>query len=263
MKHVSAIKKIIEDGQREEALVAIDNLLELGPTNLEALKLKALIYASEGRLSEEAIVWNRVLQVDREDEDGIDYILRQQNEDREHFYFTDPIPTGGRRYLAYPKQLFMASLVGLLGCLSFFTLSRILSKNPMFSSPTVLLGSFCLLVMGPWFAIVYGWARSLRAVVVYPAGIIAETRFRKIHFAWADLADIAIAYGGDPYNPKLALFLKHKSEDFAPLMLDMTNDTSALRAKSYLLKEISAYTGPIRHAPLDSIETGQRSYKKY
>jgi tetratricopeptide (TPR) repeat protein len=63
MKHVTSIKKIIESGDREEAQQAIDNLLELGPNNLEALKLKAMLYSSEGRFSEEAQVWHRVLQV--------------------------------------------------------------------------------------------------------------------------------------------------------------------------------------------------------
>jgi hypothetical protein len=271
MRHVSTIKKIISSGNREEALVAIDNLLALGPNNTDALKLKAMIFASEGKFQEESSVWHRVLKVDREDEDAIAFVLKQQNEDREHFYFTDPLPNGGRRYLAYPKSLFYAAIFGLMGCVSFVSISRLTSVYQWLAEPYILLAAFATLVLTPWLAIIWGWARSLKSLVIHPSGIIAETRFKLLNYPFTDLQDVILAYDGDPYDPQLSLVLRLKKEEsqkdskdaMPDLLIDLTESSSSLRARSHMIRQIVQHTPLFRHAPLTTLNLSRSGVRRF
>jgi hypothetical protein len=105
MLHVKQIRDIVDAGQTDEAHDALDQLWALGPHNTEALKLRAKLFEYEGRFAEEGKVWERVGSIDREDPDAVSWHLRKQLEDREHFYFTDDIPGGGRKFMAYPRSL--------------------------------------------------------------------------------------------------------------------------------------------------------------
>ncbi|MDQ3235060.1 MAG: hypothetical protein M3Q07_24895, partial [Pseudobdellovibrionaceae bacterium] len=68
MKHVNQIRKIVEQGHLDEAHKAIEDLLELGPKNLEALKLKAALFEHVGRFEDEEHQWRRIIEIDNEDE---------------------------------------------------------------------------------------------------------------------------------------------------------------------------------------------------
>jgi len=86
-----------------EAQDALDNLLSLAPKNTEALKLKGQIYSQEGRLLEEAKIWEQIFRFDNEDDDALIFFQQRQIEEREsYYYFTDPLPDGGRGFLAHP-----------------------------------------------------------------------------------------------------------------------------------------------------------------
>ena len=52
MMHVKQIKNLVEAGESSRALEALDNLLALGPSNMEALKLKAYLLSQQGRFRE-------------------------------------------------------------------------------------------------------------------------------------------------------------------------------------------------------------------
>ena len=97
MRHVKDIRILFEQGQQDEAFDAIDQLLSLGPNNLDALKLKALILSNRGQYREEAKLWEQIIELDNEDADAIYYFHKRYIEEREKFYFTDEIPTGGRQ----------------------------------------------------------------------------------------------------------------------------------------------------------------------
>ena len=94
MIHVKQIKTLVDSGQRDEALAAIENLLVLGPSNLEALKIKAFLMESAGKFEEEYKIWQRVLEVDSEDQEAMAYLFRKQMEDREHFHFSEKLQSG-------------------------------------------------------------------------------------------------------------------------------------------------------------------------
>ena len=135
MSHVAKIKSMLDQGEVNEAQDALENLLELGPNNVEALKLKAFLYMAQGRFNEEEKVWQKVFEVDQEDPDAIEFLQRKHMEDREHYYFTDILPEGGRRYLAYPRTLVNISLIGLIGCISFLLLTRLSDDFEFATSP--------------------------------------------------------------------------------------------------------------------------------
>ncbi|MEZ4743721.1 MAG: tetratricopeptide repeat protein [Bdellovibrionota bacterium] len=164
MKHVKEIREMLDHGQTSEAGEAIDILLELGPHNTEALKLKALIFQQQGRFNREYEIWERVVSIDPEDEDAITYFRLRHIEDREHFYFTDDLPGGGRRFLAYPSALIRATFLALVGCVVFLVFTRFTIHYPGLENPLVLLPVFVISVLIPWIGTILVWVKSLRSI---------------------------------------------------------------------------------------------------
>ncbi len=80
---VKDIQDAIDRGQFDEAHGALEELLRLGPKNLEALKKKAALFSFEGKFSEEGAVWRKILEVDPEDKEAVDYFHRSFIEERE------------------------------------------------------------------------------------------------------------------------------------------------------------------------------------
>ena len=183
MKHVAAIKELLEDGKTEEAQSALENLLALWPSNVEALKIKATVFASEGRFQEEERTWYEILEINNEDEDAIDYIQQRQVD----FYFTDDLPGGGRRFLAYPRMLVRVSLLGLIGCISFLMLTKLVDDKTFLLSPNSIFISFMVLVISPWLGIIYVWLKSLRNITVHRHSIEISTRLKKMDYKWEDI----------------------------------------------------------------------------
>jgi tetratricopeptide (TPR) repeat protein len=244
MKHVTAIKAYIAKGDTQEAYSALDNLLALGPNNIEALKLQAMLYNAEGRYTEETTVWHKVLTIDNEDIDAITFMLKLQNEDREHYYFTDDLTGGARRYMAYPRTLVTTSMIGLFGCMSFLTLSRLAEKYPELGEAKVMLANFFLMVICPWFAIIWTYLRGMKSITVSKLGIEIATRLKLIKHNWAELSSVSLAHSKDPENPELVLVLVPKNEEQNTICIDMNEDSSSVRARSYLLREIASYARP-------------------
>jgi tetratricopeptide (TPR) repeat protein len=235
--HIKQIQEMVDQGETTEALSALENLLLIGPNNIAGLKLRAMLYEQEGRFKQEAEIWDKIVTVDNEDFDAINYLYRRQIEDREHFYFTDDLPEGGRRYLAYPRSLVNTSIIGLLGCIFFLVLSR--TNTPIAQNPQLSLVAFGVLVMLPWLAIIFTWIKSIKHVCVNNKGISVATRLKELHFMWNDLDNVTLAHSHDPDNPRLALVLTPKDEDLPNIEIDLDSSRSAIRARSYLVKEIS------------------------
>lgn len=258
MRHLSEIRKLMETGQVTEAKSALENLLELGPANLEALKIKAGIFAAEGRFQEEEKVWHRILEMSPDDEDAIDYIQQRQID----FYFTDDLPGGARRFLAYPRALVKISVLGLLGCTSFLMLTR-LSEKSWGLTPEAIFGAFLILVILPWVGIIWTWARSLKNVVTSLDGIQVSTRFKRFVFRWADLDKIYLLHAANPFDPDLKLLLIPKDNEERPINIDLNESSSSIRARSFLVNELFIYFPDVVHQCEDEVDLGSAHPRHY
>jgi len=239
--HVKQITEIIDAGATDEAHEALEQLLSLGPNNTAALKLQARLYEYAGRFREESRVWDRIASIDREDADAVAYLLRRQVEDREHFYFTDEVPGGGRRFAAYPRSLMQLSAIGLIGCISFLLMTRLAVAYSFLEAPEVMLPTFAALVVAPWIAIIAVFVKAIRYVTVSPTGITVGTRLRLHSFNWSDLSRVALVQTLRPRGPKLSLMLMPKNPSSKPVEIDLTLGATAIRARTYLLQDIARF----------------------
>lgn len=238
MRHMSSIRKMVDEGQIEEASHALTNLLEIGPNNLEALKLKAELLEAEGRFKEEEQLWRKIIALEPEDNDGLMYLERKLIEDRELYYFTDDLPGGGRRFEAYPRNLITMALIGLICCTAFLTLSRLGEAFPMVKQPIVFLSAFFFLVLMPWLVLVYNYFRSLKTITVHKSGIVLSTRLRQFTFNWNELRGIAVAHHHDASKPSLELLLIPENSEREKISVNLELDTTHIRARSYFLEEL-------------------------
>lgn len=238
MLHVKQIREFVDAGEPDAAHEALDQLLVLGPNNTEALKLRARLFEIEGRFVEESKVWDRIAHVDREDEDAVAYILRRQLEDREHFYFTDDVTGGGRRFLAYPRSLVNRSAIGLLGCVTFLLASQLPNRFAAFGEPIVMLSMFGLFVIAPWIGILTTYMAGIKAVTLTPHGITVASRIRSLTYVWADLEKVCLARTRTGDTPSLSLVIMPKDRTVCPVEIDLSPGSTAIRARSYLIREI-------------------------
>ena len=263
MLHVKQIRTIVESGDGDQAHQALDQLLALGPNNLEALKLRASLFESEGRFTEESRVWERVATVDKEDPDAVAYLLRRQVEDREHFYFTDDVPGGGRRFLAYPRQLINFSALGLAGCVLFLMTTKLAAAWPVLGQPDVMLGLFGVLVICPWVLIVHSYIRGVKAVTVSSQGVAIATRLRSHVLSWPTLDRVCLARAHDGRGGKLSLVFVPKDPRSRAFEVDLTQASSSIRARTYLVREVSRNFREPLYVRRDNLALGERKLSRY
>jgi len=261
MKHVSTIKKQIEGGQIAEARDALENLLILGPGNVEAMKLLAQIVRGEGRFSEEHKLWQRVLKADREDVDAIEYFMNRQREEREQFYFTDELPDGGRRYLVYPRSLVSTSAIGLLGCLAFLFTSRMLENSPYWNDDRIILGVFMALVLGPWVLISAAWLRSARYIDITSAGIEVATRIKKIKYLWSDLEAVRFENTVSESGPDMNFVAIPKAKDQDLVMVNLSEHYSCIRARNVFIRDVQRHLPSAQFSNDLMAKTGRKLFK--
>lgn len=245
MNHANAIEKLIDQGEAVQAYAAIDNLLLLGPKNVGVLKLHARLLSEEGRFDEEAEVWLKVLKIDREDSDAINFFLNLQREDKEHFFFSEAIVTGGRKYLTFPKAFLRSALWGFFGCTGFLATAEIMAKNGFWANTAIVFGSFFILVVLPWIAIGYSLATSFKAVSITPDALVLHKRFRDITLPWAQLTDICIAFSRYPDKERLGVMAFSKTSEGRPYFLNLDRKAS-IRARSHFLRDLATAAGGLR-----------------
>ncbi len=262
MRHINNIKKIVADGQFEEAHTALEDLLEMGPSNVEAIKLKAALFAHAGRYDEEELAWRRIIDIDNEDEDAIEYFMASQIEDREYYYFTDALTNGSRRYLAYPRALVSVSLLGLMGCVAFLGLTRA-GMPALNDSPLLLFATFLATVVTPWFAIVYMYAKTIRSITLSSDGFEVSTRMKKIMVPWKEIDRILLAHSDDLETSQLQLVVVPKDNGIPSIAVDMTAATSAVRARRHLLSEMRDHFPKIEHEASGRIPLNLKNHRRF
>jgi len=263
MMHVKQITEIIDAGGTAEAHLALDQLLALGPKNTAALKLRARLLEMDGRFSEEAQVWDRIGTIDREDEDAVAYLFRRHKEDREHFYFTDDVAGGGRRYTACPNSLITFSVMGLIGCLTFLALTHFANAAALLADPQVMMAIFAVCVILPWAAIVLIYLRCLRYITVTPSGITVSTRIKTYTYAWNELASVNLARNLSGKSPRLWLALEPKDPQSRRIHIDMTLGSTAMRARAYLVRDIARLHAEPNCIDLASLEAKGRKLLRF
>lgn len=263
MMHVKKIREIIAEGKNDEAHSALEELLVLGPSNTEALKLRAALYAMEGRFLQEGRIWQRIAEIDNEDPEAIAYYTQRQLEDREHFYFTDDVAGGGRKFLTYPRSLVNASVIGLFGCVAFLLASRAAMSYPKLGDPYVMLGMFAMLVALPWVALLTTYFRSLRFVSVTPKTITLSSRIRTREIPWSDIQRVCLARMGEPENPGLTLVLLPKASDQPIISIDLSPRSTCIRARSHFLKEVSRMFAEPEYTSWNSLSSDKRPVIAY
>ena len=264
MKHIKSIKNHLGAGEVAQAKDALDNLLHIGPNNIEALKLKAAILTAEGNFADSHSTWLRIAEVDRNDEDAVHYFLKQQQEDREHFYFTDEMPDGSHRYLAYPKALISSSAVGLLGCIAFLIIGRLGVRFTWLQTDEVVWAMFLGLVIAPWASIVFFYLKALRDIRISEQGIVISSRIKKFDFPWSSLESIHVTHDGDVSDPELTLVLVPTDRELPIIAIDMTEARSSVRARSYLIKSLEQLIpGRIKYGAHSALQTAERKILNY
>lgn len=263
MMHVKKIKEIIEEGRTDEAHSALEDLLALGPKNTDAMKLRASLYAMEGRFTDEGRIWQKIAEVDNEDADAIVYYTQKQLEDREHFYFTDDIAGGGRKFLAYPRKLVNASIIGLFGCVAFLLASRAALSYPKLSDPAVMLGMFGLLVALPWVSLLVAYFRGIRSISVTAKCIVISTRIKTVQIDWPEVQRLYLARSGHPDQPGLSLVVVPKDNSAAVYNIDLSPKSTCIRARSHFIKEVTRMFSEPDFIRWDALETGNRKVLTY
>lgn len=253
MLRCSDIKKLIGQGQYQNAHRALDHLLSLGPSNLDGLKLRGLLYAYEGRFYNEAKIWTKVFDLDKEDQDALDYLQRLQTEQAESIYFTDYLPSGGRSFIPHPHKLITASSWGLLGCVTYLLISTQGKKIPLLETPFFSFGLFFLCVGLPWLAIIYNYFKGLFELTISNKGISFISRTNKIQLNWHDLSKIYLAHDRLKNVPRLSLILISRKKDRPTVEINLNLDSSIIRTRSLFVNEIKTHSGLLTYTSRDKI----------
>jgi tetratricopeptide (TPR) repeat protein len=262
MKNVAEIQNIAEAGDLSQAHSALDALLSMGPRNIEALKLRARLYEVAGRFQMESKIWDQISKIDQDDNDLLQYISRKQAEDRENFYFTDSLPGGGKRFIAFQRKFIRSVAVGLTGCIVFMILARLAHKFPALNDPSIITTSFTLFVVAPCIGFILSYIKGLRHVSVTKHGIELVTLFRSHRLAWNEVEQVYLAQDDRQDIFKLTLLVLTKDSDRPNLEMDFDEHTTPIRARSYFVREIISSWGEPLYIARKTVNTDGRKLLK-
>jgi hypothetical protein len=253
MIHVEEIRKLVSAGQLQEAEQHVDSLLLIGPKNTQALKLKAQLLQLEGRFEEQAKIWQQIANIDPEDFDTIMYFQKKFVDEREHFYFTEDSLGGGRRFLAVPRSTIKKGFIGMIGCVLFLMMPRLAMEFPQYIGDREVFMVFGLFVVVPWISLLYTYALSLRWVEVSTEEIRLIGRFRNIRLAWGDLKSITVCHSLE-YPDYLGVILTPAQEKSKSLFLNLSDNDSAVKAKSYFIAELRKHYSDVHFKAYEHLQ---------
>ena len=236
----------------------INEVLELGPKNLQALKFKALIYGLRGMFTLEKKIWKKVAEIDPADSSALHYFYRAFIEEKEYEYFTDTLPSGGRRYLANPRAMVNPSFVGLIGCTSFLLLSNLARTHLILATPLVSMSLFMLLVIGPWLYIIWTFMHTLKDVIISPAGITVRSRLKSYRFLWSEVEDAYIVAESPYASMEILLILKLRDRQHEPIAITI-GENATVRAPSFLVADLVTFFRKPKHTAAESSPVARES----
>ena len=76
---------MLAENKRDEAMEALENLLYLGPQNIEALSIKAKILRQQGKFEDEYNIWKKIFDIDPENEDAHFYFEKNTQKKKKDF----------------------------------------------------------------------------------------------------------------------------------------------------------------------------------
>lgn len=275
MYTVEQIKNLIDKGELTAAEKAIEALLKLGPTNIEALKLKAIIFSQQGHFYEEHQIWCQIMELAPDDFDLADYFNFYYLEEKEKFYFTDRLPEGGRRFILFPRSIIESCGLAFLSCLFFLYLYQKFSAFFVEHLPFVshiFIAVFVILL--PWFFIIRAFKKNPGDIRVTPAGVMMTNRFRnnyhsswssktpqmsfenqftKWQIPWDSIKKIYVAHKSKIHAFSLALILLPKDPNKEIIEIELSLDKSIVKGRRFLVYEILSFEQEVEYIQRDKI----------
>lgn len=238
IEQLTKVKTLINEGKLLEAQLALELFLSFGPNNLQALKLKALLYSQKGLFQKEYETWVQIANLAPEDLDTHDYFDLHFLEEKEKFYFTDVVPGGGRRFLLHPRALLEACAAGFVSCLIFLLVGQLPLLSYFLAIPRVSFLFITLFVVLPWIGILHAYLKMPGDVWVTSRGFAMSTRLKKMEFPWHTVSEILVVHTPLKHSFSLEVLVIPKEKSRAPLRIDISRDRSIVKARRFFLAEI-------------------------
>ncbi len=190
MKHIKDVQNLISEGNIQEALEVLENVLLFSPNNPQALYLKAKILDSLGHFQESFLILQKVNRLS-DDEEYKTAFQERLYEDRRDNLFS--IPTeDGRVYYPFSRALIFISAIGLVSCLLFliFGSNIYMAINDF---PT-FLGVFFIAVISPWIAILLFNYFCTKKISVTSQSIQIFQGMSHVTFLWDEIKCVVIQH---------------------------------------------------------------------
>lgn len=255
IKKISQIKSLIDAGELDSAEKALDLILEFGPTNLKALKLKALIFSQKGLFSKEYDLWCKIVSLDFEDQDAARYFELYYLEEREKFYFTDLVPEGGRRFLLHPRALLESCGSGFISCLAFLLLSQYSSYYYFLKLPFISIFLFLLFVILPWFFIIHSYVTMPGDVWITSKKFMITSRFKQLSLNWGDIEGVYVVHKLRKHSFALSVLIVPNDKEKEVIEVDISSDNSIVKARRFFLTEILSFYDKVEYISQEKVKT--------
>jgi hypothetical protein len=240
MKHIRDAQKLLDAGDGPGTLAVVENLLELAPKNVEALRLKARVLDGWGQFEDSLNLLRRIAFIDNYSDESMADLEARVQEEREALVFSELAPEG-RWYFAFPRSQIWISLYGFFGCASFLLLST-QWLNQGAARLQELLVAFVVLVVVPWVALSVVHFSGVKKVLVGLDGIRICKRFNSQTYSWKQLSVAVIEYDRNLLSSHLKLILYSQENMKQPLLeLNISEKNCVVRARRHFVRCVLSY----------------------
>ena len=233
MLPVQKIEALVDENQNVAAHAALDEILALGPNNFAALKLRARLFRDSGRFLDESKVWQKIAVVDTTDEDYEKFLLSRRVDEREYIFFTQDIPTEGRRFLTLSKSVVKSALIGLMGSIVFLSFSHVAQVKTQFLTLFNLLLCFTVFVVVPWGWIIRSFLFTLRSITIGDTKIHFRNFLKTFTLERENCRSIDLTF-----DNKDRLLLIFSTVNGPSIAVDFREYFSPIRSRTFFLRDL-------------------------